>query len=210
MSEQHHIPQQPSPHEPSAQAVLPRLLTENSLVIQQTRSFLSNDFALEDEHGLVLGRVHTTGSVAGRLLKGTRSFDLIDDRGQLLLTIRDPFDLGLDRYELYKPDGSLLANVRKRFSLLTKRLSIELPDLTLSLEGNLFEYSFNIMAGSTVAAEASRQWGGLTAAIRGKSRYGVHLDPDAPAEVRLAIIGSLVALDLIRAKEGGGLLSVVD
>lgn len=201
MTEQHNLPQQPSPYEPPPSAGVPRLLTENSLVIQQTRSFLSNDFAIEDERGFVLGRVHTTGSVAGRFLKGNRSFDLVDDRGQLLLTIRDPFDLGLDRYELYKPDGSLLANVHKQFSFLTKRLSIELPYLTLNLEGNLLEYSFNVMAGSTVAAQASRQWGGLTAAIRGKSRYGAHLDPAAPAEVRLAIIGGLVALDLIRAKD---------
>ncbi|MFW0112552.1 LURP-one-related/scramblase family protein [Rothia sp. P5766] len=201
MTQEHKQPQQPPPYEPPPSTGVPRLLTENSLVIQQTRSFLSNDFALEDERGMVLGRVHTTGSLAVNFLKGNRSFDLVDDRGQPLLTIRDPFDLGLDRYELYKPDGSFFAHVQKHFSFLTKRLSIELPQLTLNLEGNLLEYSFNIMAGSTVAAQVSRQWGGLTSAIRGKSRYGVHLDPVAPAEVRLAIIGALVALDLIRAKD---------
>lgn len=209
MTEQH-SPQPSSPYEPLTSTEICRLLTENSLVVQQTRSFLGNDFALEDTQGRVLGRVHTTGSVAGRLLKGNRSFELVDDRGQLLLTIRDPFDLGLDRYELYKPEGSLLANVQKQFSLFTKRLSIELPHLTLHLEGNLLEYSFNIMTGSTVAAQVSRQWGGLSAALRGKSRYGVDFDPQAPADVRLAMIGGLVALDLIRAKSGSGLAAVVD
>lgn len=201
MTEQQDNFQGPSPNEPSPPPGIARLLTENSLVIQQTRSFLSNDFAIEDEHGRILGRVLTQGSVAGRFLKGNRSFDLLDDRAQLLLRIRDPFDLGFDRYELYKPDGSLLANIQKHFSLLTKRLSIELPYLTLNLEGDLFQYSFKIMAGNTVAAQTSRQWGGLSAAIRGKSRYGVRFDPAAPAEVRLAMIGGLVALDLIRAKD---------
>ncbi|WP_237224383.1 LURP-one-related/scramblase family protein [Rothia nasisuis] len=180
---------------------LPRLLTENTLAIQQTRSFMSNDFALESQDGQILGRVLTTGSTAGRLIKGSRTFDLVDDRGALLLKIVDPFDFGFDRYELHNPDGSLFAHVQKRFSFMRKRLSVELPGLTLELEGSLFEFDFNITAGGHVAAQVSREWAGLVKGIRGKSRYGVNFDPQAPAQVRLAMIGGLVALDLIRAKD---------
>lgn len=179
----------------------PRLLTETSLVVQQTSSFMSNDFEIQDAAGQVLARVLTTGSMGSRLLKGDRTFDLVDEQGTLLLQIKDPMDFGFDRYELFNPDGSLLATVRKQFSLLKKRLSIELPGLTLELAGSIFEYDFQIRSGDHVAATVAREWGGLRAGLTGKSRYSVTVDEQAPEPIRLAMLGALVALDLIRAKD---------
>lgn len=190
---------QPAPE--TSQQGFSSLLTSNTLVVQQTRSFMSNDFEMQGQDGRVLGRVLTTGSTAGRLLKGNRTFDLVDDRGHLLIKIVDPFDFGLDRYELQNPDGSVFAHVQKQFSFMRKRLTIELPGLTLELEGSLFEYDFNITVNGHIAARVAREWGGLVAGLRGKSRYGVNFDPGAPEPVRLAILGGLVALDLIRAKD---------
>ncbi len=192
---------QPQPVPENSQQGSSSLLTSNTLVVQQTRSFMSNDFEMQSQDGGVLGRVLTTGSTAGRLLKGNRTFDLVDDRGNLLIKIVDPFDFGLDRYELQNPDGSVFAHVQKQFSFMRKRLTIELPGLTLELEGSLFEYDFNITVNGHVAARVAREWGGLVAGLRGKSRYGVNFDPSAPEPVRLAILGGLVALDLIRAKD---------
>ncbi|WP_237201207.1 LURP-one-related/scramblase family protein [Rothia nasimurium] len=192
---------QPQPTPEASQGASTPLLSENTLTVQQTRSFLSNDFAFLGADGRLLGRVLTTGSTAGRLLKGSRTFDLVDGSGNLLLKIVDPFDFGLDRYELLNPDGSLFAHVQKQFSFMRKRLTIELPGLTLELEGSLFEYDFNITANGHVAARVAREWGGLVAGLRGKSRYGVNFDPGAPEPVRLAMLGGLVALDLIRAKD---------
>ncbi|WHS51234.1 phospholipid scramblase-related protein [Rothia sp. SD9660Na] len=192
---------QPQPVPENSQQGSSSLLTSNTLVVQQTRSFMSNDFEMQSQDGRVLGRVLTTGSTAGRLLKGNRTFDLVDDRGNLLIKIVDPFDFGLDRYELQNPDGSVFAHVQKQFSFMRKRLTIELPGLTLELEGSLFEYDFNITVNGHVAARVAREWGGLVAGLRGKSRYGVNFDPSAPEPVRLAILGGLVALDLIRAKD---------
>lgn len=192
---------QPQPVPETSQQGSSSLLTSNTLVVQQTRSFMSNDFEMQSQDGRVLGRVLTTGSTAGRLLKGNRTFDLVDDRGNLIIKIVDPFDFGLDRYELQNPDGSVFAHVQKQFSFMRKRLTIELPGLTLELEGSLFEYDFNITVNGHVAARVAREWGGLVAGLRGKSRYGVNFDPSAPEPVRLAILGGLVALDLIRAKD---------
>lgn len=96
---------QPQPTPETSQGASAPLLTENTLVVQQTRSFMSNDFEMQSQDGRVLGRVLTTGSTAGRLLKGNRTFDLVDGNGNLLLKIVDPLDFGLDRYELLNPDG---------------------------------------------------------------------------------------------------------
>lgn len=179
----------------------PQLLTSNTLVFQQTSSMLSNDFRIEDAAGNLVGQVLTTGGVGARLFRGSRTFDLLDERGNLLLHIKDPFDMGFDRYELITPDGSLLANVRKQFSMMRKRLSIEMPGLTLELAGSILEYDFSIRTGERVAAQVSRQWGGVVAGLRGRSRYSASFDPDAPEPVRLAIVGALIALDLMRAKD---------
>ncbi|MDY3048226.1 MAG: hypothetical protein SOR40_00385 [Rothia sp. (in: high G+C Gram-positive bacteria)] len=196
----------PSPHPQSAPQPRPAggppaLLTENTLIVQQTRSLMSNDFSLYRSDGQLLGQVLTTGSMAGRFLAGNRSFDLVDQQGNLLIKIYDPFDFGLDRYEIHNPDGSLFAQVQKQFSFMHKRLLIQMPGLSLDLEGSLFEYDFAIRTKGHLAAQVSRQWGGLIAGLRGKSRYQVSFDPVAPEPVRLAILGGLVALDLIRAKD---------
>lgn len=179
----------------------PPLLTSDTLVFQQTSSMLSNDFRIEDVAGNLVGQVLTTGGVGARLLKGSRTFELVDAHGNLLLHIKDPFDMGFDRYELINPDGSLLANVRKQFSMMRKRLSIEMQGLTLELAGSIIEYDFTIRAGETVAARVSRQWGGIVAGLRGRSRYSASFDPAAPETVRLAMVGALIALDLMRAKD---------
>ncbi|MDO4898768.1 MAG: phospholipid scramblase-related protein [Rothia sp. (in: high G+C Gram-positive bacteria)] len=185
----------------SNDAYTPALLRAPQLVVQQTSSFMSNDFIIEDTFGRILARVVTTGGVGARLLKGSRTFEVVDEYGNLLLHIKDPIDFGLDRYELINPDGTLLAHVQKQFSFMKKRISIEMQGLRLQLTGGLFEYNFNITAGSTVAAQVSRQWSGLAAGLRGRSRYGVTFDEAAPEAVRLAMVGGLVALDLIRAKD---------
>lgn len=176
------------------------LLTENSLTIQQTRSFLANDFALYDRQGQLLGRVETKGSSAGRLLKGNRHLELLDAEGQLLLTILDPMDLGLDRYEFLLPDGSVLARLQRQVKLMGWRASLEVEGMTLELEGNFVDYDFTFTYQGRLAARVVRQWAGFVAGLRGKSRYGLELDPQAPVQVRLAILGALVGLDLMRAK----------
>lgn len=80
------------------------------------------------------------------------------------------------------------------------RASLELEGMTLELEGNFVDYDFTFTYQGRLAARVVRQWAGLMAGLRGKSRYWLELDPQAPAQVRLAILGALVGLDLMRAK----------
>lgn len=70
----------------------------------------------------------------------------------------------------------------------------------LQLDGSLSGFRFRLMAGEAAVATVDRQWAGLGQAFMGRSRYGVSLDPNMPEIVRYAVIGSVIALDLIRDK----------
>lgn len=179
----------------------PSLLDHDTLVMQQTTGFMSNDFDILDAQGSTVGKVETTGSTGSRLFMGNRSFDVADRDGTPLLHLDDVVNVGRDTYELTYPDGSGLATVTKRITFLRTKIQISLvggPEL--ELRGNALDFDFQVFAGETVAATVSRQWGGVSRGLLGHSRYAVALDPAAPRHVRLAIIGGLIALDLIRAK----------
>ena len=72
--------------------------------------------------------------------------------------------------------------------------------LILTLQGSPLKFDFDILAGTHRAAAVSRAWAGMGKGLMGRSRYNIELDPGAPPEVRLAIFGTVLALDLIRAK----------
>lgn len=181
------------------------MLGQNELVLQQITGMTSNDFEITDPQERMVGRVETLGSAAGRLLKGSRALMLTEAVGTELLSILDPMDLGLDRYELRSPDGSqLIGHLQRRMSLLGTRASIDLGDRQLMLEGSWPGKDFRLMLDQTVAASVSRCWAGLGRGLLGRSRYQVSIHPEAPPRDRLAILGGIVALDLIRAKADRG------
>lgn len=188
-------PAQPPPH-------LPRLLGYTQLVMQQTSAFLSNDFAITDLAGNRIGGVATEGDMGSRLLLGSRSLQVLDADGSPVVRVQDPVDIGRDRYELFDPQGISVARLMKRLAFMSTRVDVSVADGTqLSLEGTPFTFEFTFVAanGESVA-HVTRNWAGLDRAILGHSRYVVDIRPDAPAVVRAAIIGSCVALDLIRRK----------
>lgn len=179
---------------------IPAVLATDHLIFQQTRNFMGNDFTIQDAQGNPLAHLETTGGTLSRFTLGTRYFTLIDHSGQELFSLEDTFDILGDYFEITYPNGSPLATVRKRFTVFSQHMEIQLPDLTLDLRGSILDYDFQIYAGDHVAATIAREWAGIGKALLGHSRYGVQFDPQAPPTVRLAIIGALVALDLVRQK----------
>ena len=180
----------------------PGLLGQNELVLQQSTGLLSNDFDITDPQDRVVGRVESQGSALGRMFLGTRSLMLTDADGTPLLSIRDPHDLGLDRYELRSPDGEhLIAQLQRKLAFFRTNAWIDVGDQQMQLEGEVLNFDFRMVLGETVVATISRQWGGVGRGLLGHSRYGLSIHPEAPTRDRLAIIGGVVALDLIRAKQ---------
>lgn len=181
----------------------PVLLGHDTLVMQQITGFMSNDFDILDSAGeQVIGHVTTSGSGVTRFFAGSRSLDVADADGTPLLHVEDPPDIGFDRFELSTPEGAPLAEVTSHFALFSTRVGISIMGgPSLELNGDMLGMDFTIEVEGFVAATVARQWGGLSRGFLGHSRYVLAIDPTAPPQLRLAIIGGCIVLDLIRQKK---------
>lgn len=178
------------------------LLTHNTLLFQQVTALVTNDFAILDGEGQVGGRVETHGSLGSLLVKGRRYFTVRDVDDQPVLTVRDPLNLVRDTFELHLPDGSAFGQIRKRFVALTTRLDISLASGALiELKGNLTGLKFTFTTQGHVVARVSRTWPGLARGLLGRSTYALTFEPETPVEIRRAIIGTMVVLDLVGHKD---------
>lgn len=170
-------------------------------VMQQITGFLSNDFALEDSEGQAVAHGHTRGSAASRMFRGHREFEITDLSGTPLFHVHDPMSAGQDRYRVTDPQGPI-AELVQRIAVFRTSVQISVVDGTeLRLDGSLSGLTFRLMAGETSVATVDHQWAGLGKALLARSRYAVKLDPCMPEVVRYAVIGSVIALDLICDKQ---------
>lgn len=178
------------------------LLTHDTLVMQQVTGFMSNDFDILDEHGSTIGRITTTGGAGQRFVLGNRSFDVCEVDGTVLVHVEDPMDFGFDTYAVQDATGAPIATIRKRFSFLRRRVDIEVAaGPTFELIGNAFGFEFTMSIGGQEVVQVARYWAGIGRGLLGHSRYVAVLNPNMPPRERLAVIGGLIALDLMRAKD---------
>lgn len=178
------------------------LLEHDTLIMQQRKNFMSNDFDIHDEHDNVIGHVATHGSAAGRFFMGSRTLSVLDLDGSPLAVVTDPVNLGFDKFEIHWADGVPLAQVRKRFTLIHKRVDIEVANgPVIELKGRLFDFDITFNVGGNAVAQATRQWAGFGRGFLGHSRYALMFTVPTPPREKLALIGGMLALDLIREKE---------
>lgn len=177
------------------------LLTANTLVFQQVTAMMTNDFAIQDAAGAVVGRVETHGSLGSLLTKGSRHFTVRDADDQAVLGVRDPLNFLRDTFTLENPDGAELGQVRKRFTFFTQHLEITLNSgEVINLQGNLRGMDFEFNTQGQLVARVSRKWSGLAKGLLGHSTYALNFEADAPVETRRAVIGAIIVLDLVRNK----------
>ncbi|MGP6175637.1 LURP-one-related/scramblase family protein [Corynebacterium sp. A21] len=178
------------------------LLQEDLLVMHQMTGFMSNNFDIQNQQGQVVGVVSTSGSAASRFFMGSRSLHVFEADGRPLLGMEDTVNFMRDTFELSDPNGEPLAHVRKRFTFFRQQVDLHLADGTnIELHGSIFDFNFEFRVGELVPARVSRQWSGLARGLLGRSSYVLSFAPDVPSRLRAAIIGGVIALDLIRAKE---------
>ncbi|MCQ9168980.1 LURP-one-related family protein [Corynebacterium amycolatum] len=218
-------PEQPSAAEqPPAAAQLPPqqgrhrgLLAHNIIVIQQIRNFMADDFDILDTEGHCIGKIETTGSTLSRMFMGSRRLTVSEPDGTPVFVITDPTDFTLDRYEVYYPDpqatgsegkhqvgaGSprLLATIQQKFAFFQRKLEISIPGFAdCRVDGDLWHYDATFMINDIKVAQMSRKWSGFANLLSGNERYVLQLKDDLPPELRAAIIGAAIALDLMAKK----------
>ena len=230
--EQPPAPQQPSvpeqqpstPEQPSAATQLPPqqgryqgLLSHNSIVIQQIRNFMADDFDILDTEGDCIGKIETTGGTLSRMFMGSRRLTVSEPDGTPAFVITDPTDFTLDRYEVYYPGSQatdsegkqqggaessrLLATIQQKFAFFQRKLEISIPGfVNCEVDGDVWHYDATFMINDIKVAQMSRKWSGFTNFLSGNERYMLQLKDDLPPELRAAIIGAAIALDLMAKK----------
>lgn len=178
------------------------LVDQNLLVLQQVKSFLANDFDILDAGGSPVATIHTEGSALSRMFRGNRELAVLEN-GRPVLRITDEVNVfSRDSYTVADGSGATLATLTKLFTFATKKIQADLNDGTVLLcTGSLFARSFTISRGDAVAARIERRMSGVAEALMGHDRYALSMDPSLPPSYRGAIIGTVIAIDLIRAKE---------
>ncbi|MEI2811527.1 MAG: hypothetical protein V9F00_15405 [Nocardioides sp.] len=195
------------------------LMDHTLLVIDQVTNWMTNDFAIHDEHGAPIGTIATEGGLGSRLLAGNREFSVYDGE-QKLLGLYDVPNFGFDTFEVTDGGGALIAQVTKELAFFTTRLTIELyapssdqspdqaPDQAsgpsvsqlVELSGDWLDYDFEATIGGARAAQVARRWPGAGEWFLGRNRYVVLFERGLPPQPRLGILGAIIALDLIREK----------
>ncbi|MEL4358500.1 MULTISPECIES: LURP-one-related/scramblase family protein [unclassified Luteococcus] len=177
------------------------LLEHDVLIIDQVTGFFTNDFAIHDAQGIPVGIITTGGSALSRSFLGSRQLTVVESDGRPLLTVDDVPNLGRDTFALLGPDGQRFAEVVKQFTLFSKHLTVQLADEKLELRGSFWEREFTVAGSQGQAAQVSRSWPGIGAALLGRERYALGFAGELPHHLRAATVGAVLALDLIRAKE---------
>ena len=178
------------------------LLHADVLVMDQVTSFMSNDFAIRDQAGAQVGEIRTEGSALSRMFLGSRKLSVHDTDGSVLVRLDDVMTMGRDRFTLQDGQGYEIGQLVKEFTFFRKRLTLQLVNGEgLDVQGQLFDYDFEIAGPGGSVARVSRQWPGLAAGLLGRNRYVVSFNSGVPVTLRVAVDGAVVALDLIRAKE---------
>ena len=182
------------------------LLNHDLLVVQQTRAGASTEFNIEDAQGALIGLISCTQKSGVRqFFGGAREFDLLEADGTRLAHLSDDRKIWRDTYTLLRADGSQLATVSKQAKLFSRRITTTLTtgeELLVESKGSFSDRELNITSNRSgnVVAQASRERVGFAEALRGHDRYVLHV-PSLSPEPRLAILGTVVALDMMRAKE---------
>lgn len=195
-----------NPLPPQQQPVQNGLLNHNTVILQQVRNFMKDNFDILDANGRVIGYVEAEGSTLGRMLMGSRSLLVRDFDGTELFRIKDPVNFGFDTFEVYDATSShMLAKVKTRLSFLRARLDLSISGFRLcDVEGSFWGFSYSILADGHPIANIDRQWSGFNREMLGHQRYALNMNPGLPPAAHASIIGTAIALDLMRKKRNDG------
>lgn len=184
----------------------PRLLTTDTLLVQETRNVMRSEYSIFDDNGTQIAQIAQAGSLGRRMLGIGVKYDIFDvdedgKEGDKLLTITDPANVFGDTYKVLTPNGAKIATAKtKRFSLKS-RLTLSVKGLSdVDVDGGFRGKDYALTSKGRPIAKIDRKYRGLKGAITGKDTYALHLEPNLNEETRAAVIGTALVIDIVRRK----------
>ena len=187
--------------------MLPRILTLDTLVISQTKSFLQDEFLIADEQGVPVGTIVQSGSLKDMFFNSSRSLEVAftDDQGnpqQPLMLIKDPPNFVRDTYEVYLPGiEKPMAVVTKRFAMLKTRLTMEMEGFPeIEITGDIWDWNITISSQGQPLAQVSNEWAGVGKFLSGKNTYRLSIAGGLDPQQHAGLIGAVMCMDMLRTK----------
>ena len=184
----------------------PRLLTTDTLLIQETRNVMRSEYSIFDDNGTQIAQIAQAGSLGRRMLGIGVKYDIFDvdedgKEGDKLLTLTDPANVFGDTYKVLTPNGAKIATAKtKRFSLKSW-LTLSVKGLSdVDVDGGFRGKNYALTSKGRPIAKIDRKYRGLKGAITGKDTYALHLEPNLNEETRAAVIGTALVIDIVRRK----------
>lgn len=181
------------------------LIDADVLIIDQVTKLLRTDFEIH-EGDQVVGQITTLGNPLARMFGGHREFLVSEPDGTQVLRLKDVMNfMSRDTYEVLDGGDRSLGTLRREFTLVHKKLSFVPADGgdPLEVRGSFFGHEYTIAVRNEAVAQISRRWAGLAQSLLGGQRYAVTFLPGAGPRLRQIILGTVVAIDLVRAKDAG-------
>lgn len=161
-------------------------------IIRERLFALGDDFDITDDDGQAVYHVD------GKVLTLRNTVILRDRSGTEVAKVERQLIALRPTYQITQ-QGAAVAAVRKRlFSPFVDRFTIDIPGPDdLDVTGSLLEHEYTIARAGHVVATVSKRWLSLS------DTYGVDI---APGEDDVAILASVLALDLAeeRERQAGG------
>lgn len=177
------------------------MLDHDVLIFSQTKALGTDEFEITDADGTVVGSARQTLKLAD-LFSSSRGTEVRDVDGNLVLGVTDPVNLLRDSYEvrLAEPDMHL-ATLRSRFSLMRTKLDLEIAGFPqVDVDGKIMALDFTLTSMDREIARITAEFSGMRRAMMGKTTYRIAFAPNLDEKQHAAILGSAVAIDMLRRK----------
>jgi uncharacterized protein YxjI len=156
--------------------------------IRQNLISIGDDFWIENEEGKRVFKVD------GKVFRIRKTLVFEDLSGKPLCTIKERLLAIRDTMTIAGPDGEQLAVIKKALlTPLRDRWTVKIrngPDLTV--QGNIFDYEYDIKQGWSKVAEISKKWFRLT------DTYGVEIEA---GQNDILILAVAIAIDMMAHDE---------
>ena len=177
------------------------MLDRDELIFSQTKALGTDEFEITDGQGQLVGTARQTRQLAD-MFRGSRGVEVRDAQGTLVLGVTDPANFLRDSYEvrLAEPD-MVLATLRSKFSLLRTKLDLEIAGFPgVQIDGKLLALNFDLTSNGQPIASINAEYTGMGRAFMGKTSYRISFQPGLDQRRHAAILGTAVAVDMLRRK----------
>ncbi|MCT2339621.1 LURP-one-related/scramblase family protein [Corynebacterium sp. p3-SID1056] len=177
------------------------MLDRDELIFSQTKALGTDEFEITDAAGTLVGTARQTLKLSD-LFSSSRGTEVRDAQGNLVLGVTDPVNWLHDSYEVRLADPDLpLATLRTRFAWLRTKLSLEIAGFPeVEVDGKLMALDFTLTSMGREIARITAEYSGMGRMMMGKTTYRITFAPGLDERQHAAILGSAVALDMLRRK----------